>query len=38
MTQETKEQYVSPRSEELEIDLEGVIALSDPHTGGGIDP
>lgn len=25
---QTKEQYTPPRSEELEIDLEGVIALS----------
>lgn len=28
MTTQTKLQYTPPRSEELEIDLEGVIALS----------
>ena len=28
MTTQRKEQYTPPRSEELEIDLEGVIALS----------
>ena len=28
MLTQTKEQYISPRSEELEIKLEGVIALS----------
>lgn len=39
---QTKEQYTPPRSEELEAQLEGVIAASDPKfstpfTGGGED-
>ena len=42
MFTQTKEQYTPPRSEELELTLEGVIAASDPKfstpfTGGGED-
>ena len=36
MLTQTKEQYISPRSEELEINLEGVIAASPgPYSGFG---
>ncbi len=37
MTTQTKLQYTSPRSEELEVNLEGVIAASAPeYEDGGL--
>jgi len=35
MIKQPKEQYTPPRSEELEIKLEGVIATSAPEFGDG---
>ena len=37
MITQTKEQYVSPRSEELEMNLEGVIAMCDFYHGAGFE-